>query len=196
MLSALLILFAYLLGSVSTAIVLSRLLGLPDPRGYGSGNPGATNILRGGGKKAAAVVLLGDMLKGLVPVLIAKAVGGAEMVVGLTGLAAFIGHLYPIFFNFQGGKGVATSLGVLLGLSPLVGLAAVGTWLVIAVVFRYSSLSALVAAVLVPLYMAWLAPVPVWIASALLMSAMLLWRHRSNIEKLLSGREDKIGSKR
>ena len=176
--------------------MLSRLLGLPDPRGYGSGNPGATNVLRGGGKKAAAVVLFGDMLKGLVPVLIAKAVGAAEMVVGLTGLAAFIGHLYPVFFNFQGGKGVATALGVLLGLSPLVGLAAVGTWLVIAVVFRYSSLSALVAAVLVPLYMAWLAPVSVWVASTLLMSAMLLWRHRSNIEKLLSGREDKIGSKR
>jgi acyl phosphate:glycerol-3-phosphate acyltransferase len=196
MLSALLILFAYLLGSVSTAIVLSRLLGLPDPRGYGSGNPGATNVLRRGGKKAAAVVLLGDMLKGLVPVLIAKALGTSELVVGLTGLAAFIGHLYPVFFNFEGGKGVATSLGVLIGLSPWVGLAAIATWLAIAVVFRYSSLSALVAAMLVPLYMAWLTPVSAWIASTVLMSAMLLWRHRANIEKLLSGREDKIGSKR
>jgi acyl phosphate:glycerol-3-phosphate acyltransferase len=193
--AALLILLAYLMGSVSTAVITSRLAGLPDPRAHGSHNPGATNVLRLGGKRAAALVLLGDMLKGVLPVLLARLLGVSDVVLALVGLAAFLGHLYPVFFGFKGGKGVATSLGVLLGLSWLVGLAALATWLAVALGLRYSSLAAIVSAVLAPVYMTWLAPVPSWIAAVAVMSAVLLWRHRPNILKLLSGHEDKIGSR-
>jgi glycerol-3-phosphate acyltransferase PlsY len=193
--AALLILLAYLMGSVSTAVIACRIARLPDPRAHGSHNPGATNVLRLGGKRAAALVLLGDMLKGLLPVLLARLLGASDLVLALVGLAAFLGHLYPVFFGFRGGKGVATSLGVLLGLSWLVGLAALATWLAVALGLRYSSLAAIMSAVLAPVYIAWLAPVPSWILAVTVMSAVLLWRHRSNIFKLLSGREDKIGSR-
>jgi glycerol-3-phosphate acyltransferase PlsY len=173
----LLVAAAYLLGSVSSAIIVCRLLGLPDPRGEGSGNPGATNVLRIGGKKAAAVTLIGDMLKGLLPV-----------------LAAFLGHLYPVFFGFRGGKGVATALGVLLGLHWPVGLLTIATWLLIARVFRISSLAALLSLLVTPVYVWWLIPEPALIIALLVMLILLFWRHRSNIRNLLAGRESRIGN--
>jgi len=192
-LSVLLIGFAYLLGSVSTAVLTCRLMGLPDPRTLGSGNPGATNVLRHGGKKAALITLLGDMLKGLVPVLLAKALGASLLVQALVGLAAFLGHLYPVFFGFKGGKGVATTLGVLLGLSGWLGLAVLGTWLAMAALFRISSLSALTASVLAPLYCQLL--LGEWRVTVVitLIAALLIWRHRSNIRNLIQGTEDRIG---
>ncbi len=150
-----LVLVAYLLGSLSSAIIVCRLAGLPDPRSDGSGNPGATNVLRLGGKKPAIVTLAGDMLKGLLPVLLGHALGLAPVLLALVGLAAFLGHLYPVFFRFQGGKGVATALGVLLGLDWVVGLATVATWLAVAFLTRYSSLSALIATGLAPVWVAW-----------------------------------------
>jgi glycerol-3-phosphate acyltransferase PlsY len=196
MLNALaLVLLAYLLGSVSTAVIVSRMLGLPDPRLHGSGNPGATNVLRLGGKRAAAFALVGDMLKGLLPVLLTRALGVSDAVLALVGLAAFLGHLYPVFFGFKGGKGVATSLGVMFGLSGWAGLAVLATWLLMALLFRYSSLSAMVAAVLAPFYVAWFTHVPELTAVVSIMAVILLWRHRSNLCKLLAGREDKIGNR-
>ncbi|TQV65458.1 MAG: glycerol-3-phosphate 1-O-acyltransferase PlsY [Halothiobacillaceae bacterium] len=184
----------YLLGSVATAIVVSRLLGLPDPRTMGSGNPGATNVLRTGRKGAALATLLGDMLKGMIPVIIARLLEASEIVVILTALAAFLGHIYPIFFQFRGGKGVATALGVLLGLSAWLGLAVLGAWLLVAATLRYSSLAALIAAAAAPI-IAWgldmNAPAILGIA---LMSALLIIRHRGNIQRLLNGTESRIGS--
>ncbi|HHM05729.1 MAG TPA: glycerol-3-phosphate 1-O-acyltransferase [Gammaproteobacteria bacterium] len=188
-----LILGAYLLGSVSAAIVACRALGLPDPRSAGSRNPGATNVLRLGGKKAAAVVLAGDTLKGVVPVLLARAFDAGEGVLALVGGAALAGHLYPVYFNFQGGKGVATAFGVLLGLAWPVALALLTTWLLIAKVFKISSLAALSAAVLAPVYMWWLRPEPAFMMLIFVISVVLLWRHRSNIQRLLSGAEGRIG---
>jgi glycerol-3-phosphate acyltransferase PlsY len=189
---ALLILIAYLFGSLSAAIILCRLLGLPDPRTQGSGNPGATNMLRIGGKKAAAATLFLDMLKGLLPVLLARALAAGVEIQAAVAFAAFLGHLYPVFFRFQGGKGVATALGVLLGLNWLVGLATIATWLVMAFLFRISSLAALTAILLTPLYF-WLldrqAPL---LAAAVVITLMLFWRHRSNIRKLLDGTEGRI----
>ncbi len=190
------IVLAYLLGSVATAVVTCRLMGLPDPRSQGSGNPGATNVLRHGGKKAAAFTLAGDILKGLIPVLVAKLLGLAPEVVAVTALAAFLGHLYPVYFGFRGGKGVATAFGVMLGISWLLAGAAAVTWLVMALAFRYSSLAALLTAVLAPFYTMWLVPVPPFIGATSLMTLLLLWRHRSNIRKLLAGTEDRIGDKR
>lgn len=191
-----LITFAYLLGSLSTAIIVSKLGHIPDPRTQGSGNPGATNMLRLGGKKAAVLTLLGDMLKGLVAISLASMLTEDHATLALVGMAAFLGHLYPVFFGFRGGKGVATALGVLMGISWMVGLGAIVTWLFMAKVFRYSSLAALTAAVLSPLYL-WLArPSPALLAMSLLMSALLLWRHRSNIQRLLSGQEDQIARKK
>ncbi len=191
-----LILVAYLFGSISSAILVCRLMGLPDPRTEGSGNPGATNVLRVGGKKPAAITLLGDMLKGLLPVLAGHWLGVSPLVLGLTGAAAFLGHLYPVFFGFRGGKGVATMLGVLFGLHWAVGAATAGTWLLVAKVMRISSLAALVATALAPLYV-WLILGPVWplvwITAA--MTVLLFWRHRSNIQRLLSGEESLIGKK-
>ncbi|MFA5625951.1 MAG: glycerol-3-phosphate 1-O-acyltransferase PlsY [Thiohalomonadaceae bacterium] len=186
---------AYLLGSLSTAIILCRLLGLPDPRSQGSGNPGATNILRFGGKKLAALTLVGDLAKGLIPVLIAKALDADANILAAVAMAAFLGHLYPIFFGFKGGKGVATAVGVLLGLSWPVALAALLTWLTMAAIFRISSLAAITAAVLSPFYMAWLDGRLPFIAMSLLMSLFLLWRHRSNIQRILRGEEKKIARK-
>lgn len=186
---------AYLLGSLSTAIILCRLLGLPDPRSQGSGNPGATNILRFGGKKLAALTLVGDLAKGLIPVLIAKALDADANILAAVAMAAFLGHLYPIFFGFKGGKGVATAVGVLLGLSWPVALAALLTWLTMAAIFRISSLAAITAAVLSPFYMAWLDGRLPFIAMSLFMSLFLLWRHRSNIQRILRGEEKKIARK-
>jgi len=193
--TALLVIGAYLLGSVSTAIIVCRLAGLPDPRTQGSRNPGATNVLRLGGKKAAAVVLLGDMLKGLLPVALAQSVAANDLTLALVGAAAFLGHLYPLFFRFQGGKGVATFLGVVLGLSWQVGLLTIATWLVMAALFRISSLAALTAALLTPLYLWWLHPAEVPILVVAAMTALLYWRHRSNIQNLLHGKESRIGAR-
>jgi glycerol-3-phosphate acyltransferase PlsY len=189
-----LIIFGYLLGSISTAIIVCRVMGLPDPRSEGSRNPGATNVLRFGGKKAAAVTLAGDFLKGLIPVLLAQAVGADAPVLAATAVAAFLGHLYPVFFGFEGGKGVATALGVILGLSPWVALAALATWLFMAFVVRISSLSALTAAALAPVYGWWFELSGVYQLALWFIVVLLIWRHRSNIRNLLAGAEDKIGA--
>ncbi len=188
---------AYLMGSVSTAVLVSRALGLPDPRATGSRNPGATNVLRIGGKKAAIITLLGDVLKGVLPVVLARGLGAGPVVIAIVAVCAFAGHLFPVFFGFRGGKGVATALGVLLGISPVGGLALLGVWLFVAIVFRYSSLSALTAAIAAPFLVVLAVPasrVPYGLAT-LVMSALLLWRHRSNIRNLLNGTETKIGAK-
>jgi glycerol-3-phosphate acyltransferase PlsY len=190
-----LIAFAYLLGSISSAIIVCRVLGLPDPRGQGSGNPGATNVLRIGGKKAAAITLMGDMLKGLIPVLVAKLFGASIALQALVALAAFLGHLYPIFFGFRGGKGVATALGVLLGLHWPVGLLTIATWLVIAKLFKISSLSALISMLLAPLYIWWLVPDRSLFIVVVFMVALLFWRHRSNIRNLIKGTEGHLNDK-
>lgn len=194
-----LIVGAYLLGSISTAIIVCRAMGLPDPREGGSGNPGATNVLRIGGdkgKKAAAITLLGDSLKGLIPVLIAHGMGLEAPLIVLVGFVAFIGHLYPIFFKFQGGKGVATMLGVMFGLSLPVGLAVAGTWLFVAKVLKISSLSALIAALLAPVYIYFLAGEMSWVGVSLIMSLLLFWRHKGNIQRLMSGEESLIKTKK
>jgi glycerol-3-phosphate acyltransferase PlsY len=192
MLATMLILGAYLAGSLSAAIITCKLMGLPDPRSQGSGNPGATNVLRAGGKKAAAITLAGDTIKGITPVLVAHMTTASPAVLALTALAAFFGHLYPVFFGFRGGKGVATAFGVLLTLAWPVGLALLGSWLIMAKLSNISSLSALVTATLAPLYMWWLTPRAEFIAAATVISIMLLWRHRSNIKKLLAGTENPI----
>ena len=189
----LLIAAGYLLGSLSSAIITCRLLGLPDPRNQGSCNPGATNVLRIGGKKAAAITLIGDMLKGLIPVLVAKLLGADLSIQAAVAVAAFLGHLYPVFFGFQGGKGVATALGVLLGIHWPVGLLTIATWLVIAKVFKISSLAALLAILVTPLYIWLLIPNNSLIIAMLFMGTLLFWRHRTNIKGLLAGSEGKIG---
>ncbi len=194
--TALFVVLGYLAGSISTAILVCRAMGLPDPRSEGSRNPGATNVLRFGGRKAAAITLAGDFLKGLLPVLLARWASLDQTGLALTALAAFLGHLYPVFFGFEGGKGVATAFGVILGLSWPVALAALATWLFMAFVVRISSLSALTAAALTPLF-AWgfgVRGVP--LAAMLFMVGLLVWRHRSNIQNLLVGAEDKIGTDR
>ena len=180
---------AYLVGSISSAIIICRLMGFPDPREQGSGNPGATNVMRIGGKKAAAITLLGDLLKGLIPVYAANLFGVSVDLLAVIGLSAFMGHLYPVFFRFKGGKGVATSIGVLLGFSWLLGFAFIGTWLLIYKVGKISSLSALCASVLSPIY-AWFMLGDVFIVGAsAVMMAFLLWRHKSNIQRLIAGEE-------
>lgn len=180
---------AYLLGSISAAIITCKIMGLPDPRTLGSNNPGATNVLRIGGKKAAAITLVGDMLKGLVPVLIAWLFTAEPLTLALVAGAAFLGHLYPVFFGFKGGKGVATAFGAILGISWPVALAILLTWLVVAYGMKISSLSALVAAALAPFYFWWLNGSTVLIIMGTLISLLLIWRHRSNIKKLLEGTE-------
>lgn len=194
MLDLALILLAYLVGSVSSAIVVCRLMRLGDPRQGGSGNPGATNVLRLAGKGPAAATLVGDWLKGTVPVALAWALTGDPVVAGAAGLAAFFGHLFPVFFRFQGGKGVATGFGVLLAWSPAALVAAAATWLGIAAAFRYSSLAAVVAFAMVPIYVLWLAQSPVLTAAAALLTIALVWRHRDNIVRLAAGEESRIGS--
>ncbi|MDD1628368.1 MAG: glycerol-3-phosphate 1-O-acyltransferase PlsY [Methylococcaceae bacterium] len=177
---------AYLIGSISSAIIVCRLMGLPDPREQGSGNPGATNVMRIGGKKAAIITLLGDLLKGLLPVYAAQLLNVPVELLAATGLAAFMGHLYPVFFKFEGGKGVATSIGVLLGFSWLLGFAFVGTWLIIYKLGKISSLSALVASVLSPIYAWFIVGDVTLVGASLVMTVLLVWRHKSNIQKLHS----------
>ena len=187
------VLFAYLLGSLSSAIIVCRLMGLPDPRSQGSNNPGATNVLRIGGKKPAAITLLGDSVKGFVPALIAAhLLDVSELVVAVTAMAAFIGHLYPIFFGFKGGKGVATALGVQFGLGWEIGLCVAAIWLFMAKILNISSLAALVSMALAPVIVWVFWPAPELIIMQLVMSLILFWRHRSNIRDLLSGSEGKI----
>jgi len=189
MIQWLLVPVAYLIGSISSAIIICRLMGLPDPREKGSGNPGATNVMRIGGKKAATITLLGDLLKGFIPVYVANLFGVSVDLLAIIGLAAFMGHLYPVFFRFKGGKGVATSIGVLLGFSWLLGFAFIGTWLLIYKVGKISSLSALCASFLSPVY-AWFIVGDVSIVGAsVAMMAFLLWRHKGNIQRLLNGEE-------
>jgi acyl phosphate:glycerol-3-phosphate acyltransferase len=189
----LVVVLAYLIGSLSFAVILSRVFGLPDPRGYGSGNPGATNVLRSGRKVVAALTLLGDALKGAVAVWLAQwaasAWGLPTHTPALAGLAAFVGHLWPVFFGFKGGKGVATALGLLVALNPWLGLACAGTWLLAFLATRISSLSALVAAGLAPVYL-WLLGGQ-WIDTLAILGVALLifWRHRANIGRLLRGEE-------
>ncbi len=191
------ILVAYLLGSISSAIVVSHLLGLPDPRGTGSGNPGATNVLRAGSKTGAVLTLVGDIAKGWLPVFIAVQLGYfPAWMVALIGLAAFLGHLYPVFFGFKGGKGVATALGVILAISPLTGLLVILTWLVVAATLRYSSLAALVAALAAPVYLALVDPDPWLVTTLCVMALFLYWRHYGNIQRLLNGTEPRIGGKK
>jgi acyl phosphate:glycerol-3-phosphate acyltransferase len=196
---ALATLAAYLIGSLSFAVIVSRLMGLNDPRTYGSGNPGATNVLRSGNKLAAVLTLLLDALKGFVPVLLVRLYGEpyglGEATLALVGLAAFLGHLLPVFFHFKGGKGVATAAGVLLGLNPWLGIATLATWIIIAAFSRYSSLAAIVAAVFAPFYQVLIwggGPVAV---TVFVMGALLVWRHRGNMQKLLKGTESKLGQK-
>ncbi len=196
MLDLTLIVVAYLLGSVSSAIVVCRLMGLPDPRTQGSHNPGATNVLRFGGKKAAAITLLGDCLKGVLPVLACHGLARPEWVFAAVGGAAFLGHLYPVFFGFRGGKGVATALGVQFGLHWGIGAAVGLTWLAIAKLANISSLAALISMSLAPLYI-W----PIWpawelVAMQTLITLLLIWRHRSNIAKLRKGTEGRISNAR
>ena len=191
----LMIVGAYLLGSISTAIIVCRIMGLPDPREGGSGNPGATNVLRIGGekgKKAAGITLLFDMLKGLLPVLVAHGLDASPLVIVLVGFAAFIGHLYPVFFGFKGGKGVATMLGVMFGLSLPIGLVVAGTWLFVAKVLKISSLSALIATILAPIYIWFLSGQIEWVWVTAIMTLILFWRHKGNIQRLLSGEESLI----
>ena len=190
---------AKVIGSLSFAVIVSRVMGLNDPRTYGSGNPGATNVLRSGNKTAAVLTLLLDALKGFVPVFLVSQFGArfglGEGTVAMVGLAAFLGHLWPVFFKFAGGKGVATAAGVLLGINPWLGLATLATWIVIAFFFRYSSLAALVSAVFAPFYqlLIW-GSGPVAIAVTV-MGLLLVWRHAANIQKLLNGTESKLGQK-
>ncbi len=187
-----LILFAYLLGSISAAILVCKLMRLPDPRTVGSNNPGATNVLRFGGKKAAAWTLIIDMLKGLLPVLVAHALQQPATVIFLVALAAFFGHLYPLFFGFRGGKGVATALGAMFGIHLLLGVGVGLTWLIVAKGFRISSVSALIATALSPLFTWLLGYSLTEIGLITLLTIVLWWRHRSNIRDLLQGRENPI----
>jgi len=186
----LLIPMAYLIGSISSAIIVCQMMKLDDPRKHGSGNPGATNVMRIGGKKAAAITLLGDALKGLIPVLIAKQIAVEPLTLALVVLAAFLGHLYPIFFKFKGGKGVATTFGITLGVTWLLGLIVSGTWFIMYKVSKISSLSALIAAVLTPLYVWLLIDDEYLLIAFIIIPIILLWRHKSNIQRLIKGEED------
>jgi acyl phosphate:glycerol-3-phosphate acyltransferase len=193
------LLIAYLIGSLSFAVIVSRFMGLADPRSYGSKNPGATNVLRSGNKAAAVLTLAFDALKGYVPVMLVLIYGPryglGNNTAAFAGLAAFLGHLWPVFFKFQGGKGVATAAGALLAINPLLGLATIITWAVMALFFRYSSLASLVAAAFAPFYQALIWGVEPAILAIVLMSVLLVWRHQGNIKKLLSGTESKLGQK-
>lgn len=193
------VLAAYLVGSLSFAVIVSRVMGLADPRSYGSKNPGATNVLRSGNKAAAILTLAFDALKGYVPVLAVLLWGApyglGETTAAFVGLAAFVGHLWPVFFRFQGGKGVATAAGVLLALNPWLGAATLLTWVIIAAFFRYSSLASLVAAAFAPFYQALIWGVEGGFIALVAMSLLLVWRHEGNIRKLLAGTESKLGQK-
>ncbi len=186
----------YPIGSVSSAILVCRLLRLPDPRSQGSGNPGATNVLRIGGRLAGGLALAGDFLKGTLPVLIALGFGAGEIAVALAGLGAYLGHVYPVFFGFRGGKGVATGLGVVLGWSWLALVAMAGTWLAVAALTRISSLAALTAFLLAPSYLWFLTGNAALVAAMAVMAAITWWRHRGNIRRLVDGTEARIGATR
>ena len=197
------VLLAYLIGSLSFAVIVSRLMGLNDPRSYGSKNPGATNVLRSGNKAAAVITLLLDALKGWLPVVLVKWFGGdyglGDGTVAAVGLAAFLGHLYPVFFRFEGGKGVATAAGVLMGIGWVLGLATLATWLIVAFFSRYSSLASMAAAVFSPLYYlfgdrtAWYVDKGILVV-LFVISALMIYRHRENINKLLKGTESRLGA--
>ena len=203
-LELLLIPIAYLIGSISFAVVVSKCMNLPDPHSYGSGNPGATNVLRTGNKVAAGLTFLGDALKGFLAVVLARAVMGDlpldeylnSWIMGGVVLAVFLGHLFPIFHGFKGGKGVATACGILFGINYVLGIATLGTWIIVAVFLRYSSLAALAAAVFGPIYFVFLFGIRPMALALLLVCVLLIWRHRSNIQKLLSGTESRIGSRK
>lgn len=186
--------FAYLVGSFSTAIITCKILGIDDPRQTGSKNPGATNVLRYGGKKAAIITLLGDMLKGLIPVLIAVQLQADMLTIALTGLFALLGHVFPVYYGFKGGKGVATFYGVIFGINWQLGLIAIAIWLIVAALFKISSLSALVSIFITP-FALWYFSHSIELTSAVaLMSLIVFWRHQKNIQQLLQGKEDKIGT--
>ena len=190
---------AYLIGSLSFAVIVSKYYGMDDPRTYGSGNPGATNVLRSGKKKAAALTLLGDALKGLVAVVLARCLQDAlnlsDIAIAAVAVAALVGHMWPLFFGFKGGKGVATALGVLLALSPATALVCAAIWLVMAFGFKVSSLAALAATVAAPLVAFWLMPYPSWAWATVVIAMLVLYRHKSNIQNLIQGKEGKIGDK-
>ncbi|VVE22066.1 putative glycerol-3-phosphate acyltransferase [Pandoraea morbifera] len=194
------IVLAYLMGSVPFAVIVSRTMGLADPRSYGSGNPGATNVLRSGNKKAAVLTLVGDALKGWLAVYLAQrfadAWGVGDFGLAAVALAVFVGHLYPVFLRFAGGKGVATAAGVLIAIDPILGLAVVATWLIIAIFFRYSSLAALVSAVFAPLYYVFMFGFGPYAPAVIVMAILLIYRHRANIGKLIAGKESRIGQKK
>ena len=203
-LDILLIPLAYLIGSISFAVVVSKCMSLPDPYSYGSGNPGATNVLRTGNKLAAALTFLGDALKGYFAVMLARVLLGDQSLTTSLGswvlcgvaLAVFLGHLFPIFHGFKGGKGVATACGILFGVNAILGIATLGTWMIVAVFLRYSSLAALAAAVFGPIYFVFLFGFQPMGIALLIVCSLLIWRHRSNIQNLLNGTESRIGSKK
>ena len=188
-----LIFSAYLVGSTSSAILVCKTLGLSDPRDGGSGNPGTTNVMRLHGKKAAFLTLIGDIIKGIIPILLAKVIVGSENIIALSGLAAFLGHIFPIYFKFEGGKGVATLIGILLATHWLLGIAYVITWILMASIFRYSSLAALIATFSTPFYAYFFVQNFQYIISFTMITLIIFWRHKSNIYNLLDGKEDKIG---
>lgn len=188
-----LVIIGYMVGSISSAIVVCRLLKLGDPRQDGSGNPGATNVLRLAGKGPAIATLIGDWLKGTLPVVLAWLVTSDPVIIAATGLTAFFGHLYPVYFRFQGGKGVATGLGVILAWSPVALLAAATTWIVVAAAFRYSSLAAIAAFAMAPAYILWFTEEPVLTAATAIITVAAVWRHRDNIVRLATGEESQIG---
>lgn len=190
-LDTILIAFGYFLGSTSAAILVCRAMSLPDPRTEGSNNPGATNVLRIAGKKPAAITLIGDFLKGLIPVCLAIWMGASDLVIALTGIAALLGHIFPVFFGFQGGKGVATGLGVLFAFSWPVAVCVALTWLIVAKVFRISSLSALVATILAPVF-AWVFSSITFFLASMSISILVLYRHTDNIKRLVKGKEGEI----
>ena len=203
-LDLLLIPLAYLIGSISFAVVVSKCMNLPDPHSYGSGNPGATNVLRTGNKSAAALTFLGDALKGYFAVMLARILLGDQSLTSTLGswvlcgvvIAVFLGHLFPIFHGFKGGKGVATACGILFGVNAILGIATLSTWIIVAVFLRYSSLAALAAAVFGPIYFVFLFGFQPMGIALLIVCMLLIWRHRSNIQNLLNGTESRIGSKK
>jgi glycerol-3-phosphate acyltransferase PlsY len=203
-LDLLLIPLAYLIGSISFAVVVSKCMNLPDPHSYGSGNPGATNVLRTGNKLAAALTFLGDALKGYFAVMLARLLLGDQSLTSTLGswvlcgvvIAVFLGHVFPIFHGFKGGKGVATACGILFGVNAILGIATLSTWIIVAVFLRYSSLAAIAAAVFGPIYFVFLFGFQPMGIALLIVCMLLIWRHRSNIQNLLNGTESRIGSKK
>ena len=195
MIDAAVVLIAYLAGSIASAILVCRALGLPDPRGEGSGNPGATNVLRMAGRGPAALTLAGDVLKGVAPVLLAKGLSLSPAIVALCALAAFLGHLYPLYFRFRGGKGMATALGAIAALAWPVAAVMCTVWLVVAAATRYASLASMTAALGAPIAAVWLSPHPVEPGVLAVVAALLLWRHRGNLRRLADGTESRIGQR-